>query len=151
MTIDVAVIGGGISGLATAHGLICRGRRVVVLERQVRPGGNAVSERIGGFLMEHGPSSVAAASPVAAALSKSFGLDGLRCALGSGVRYRYLARAGGLHRIATHPLGFLTSDYLSLGARLRMLAEILVPANGSREEETVAGFCGRRFGPEFVD
>ena len=63
MTIDVAVIGGGISGLATACELTRQGHSVVVLERQVRAGGNAVSERIGGFLMEHGPSTVTAATP----------------------------------------------------------------------------------------
>ncbi len=58
MKFDVAIVGGGISGLATAYELVRRGRRVVVLERQVRPGGTAVSERLGGFLLEHGPSNL---------------------------------------------------------------------------------------------
>ncbi|WP_304951658.1 FAD-dependent oxidoreductase, partial [Sulfitobacter sp.] len=62
MMIDVVVIGGGISGLATAYELTRHGHGVVVLERQVRAGGNAISERIGGFLMEHGPSTVTAAA-----------------------------------------------------------------------------------------
>ncbi len=39
MTVDVAVVGGGISGLTTAHALRRSGYRVVVLERQARPGG----------------------------------------------------------------------------------------------------------------
>jgi phytoene dehydrogenase-like protein len=51
---DVAIIGAGISGLVAAHSLRAAGCGVLVLERQVRPGGNAISERIGGFLMEHG-------------------------------------------------------------------------------------------------
>ncbi|MFQ5774495.1 MAG: protoporphyrinogen oxidase [Kiloniellaceae bacterium] len=151
MSVDVAVIGAGVSGLTTAYELSRRGHRVAVLERQVRAGGNAVSERIGGFLMEHGPSSVNAAAPVAAALSRSLGLDGLRCDLGSGVRYRYLTGEAGLRRISTHPLGFLFSDHLSLQARIRLLAEPFVPPNRGDEEETVARFWGRRFGPEFVD
>ena len=151
MTIDVAVIGGGISGLATACELTRQGHRVVVLERQVRAGGNAVSERIGGFLMEHGPSTVTAAIPDAARLSKSAGLDERRCDLGPEVRYRYLAGAGRLHRIATHPLGFLTSGYLSPLARLRLVAEMLVPRGSGEAEETVAGFWSRRFGREFAE
>jgi len=151
MTIDVAVIGGGISGLATACELTRQGRRVVALERQVRAGGNAVSERIGGFLMEHGPSTVTAAIPEAARLAQSAGLDDRRCDLGAEVRYRYLAGGGRLHRISAHPLGFLASGYLSPLARLRMVAEIAVPRGSGRPEETVAGFWSRRFGREFAE
>ncbi|MFQ5567198.1 MAG: protoporphyrinogen oxidase, partial [Paracoccaceae bacterium] len=151
MTVDVAVIGGGVSGLATAWELTRHGRRVVVLERQVRTGGNAISERIGGFLMEHGPSTVTGSAADAARLSHSAGLDERRCELGADVRYRYLAGRGRLHRIATHPLGFLTSGYLSAPARLRLIAELLVPRRSGDAEETVAGFWRRRFGREFAD
>ncbi len=151
MTIDVAVIGGGVSGLATAYELTRHGHSVVVLERQVRAGGNAISERIGGFLMEHGPSTVTAAAPAAARLSRSVGLDDQRCELGPDVRYRYLVGGGRLHRIATHPFGFLASGYLSPPARFRLVAEILVPRFAGDEEETVAEFWSRRFGREFAD
>ncbi|MHA1529467.1 MAG: protoporphyrinogen oxidase, partial [Alphaproteobacteria bacterium] len=151
MTIDVAVIGGGISGLATAWELTRQGYRVVVLERQVRAGGNAVSERIGGFLMEHGPSTVTAAAPEAARLSRAAGLDDRRCDLGPEVRNRYLVGAARLHRISTHPLGFLASGYLSPPARFRLIAEMLVPRASGSGEETVAAFWSRRFGREFAD
>ena len=151
MTVDVAVIGGGISGLFAAYELVRRGHRVAVLERQVRAGGNAISERLGGFLMEHGPSSVNAASPVADDLSRRVGIDALRCELGSGVRYRYLVRAGTLYRIPIHPFGFLASPYLTIGGRLRMMAEPLVPPLRIDAGETVAAFWRRRFGSEFSD
>ncbi len=151
MTVDVAVIGGGISGLATAYGLTRHGHRVVVLERLVRAGGNAISERIGGFLMEHGPSTVTAAAPAAARLSRSVGLDDQRCELGPDVRYRYLAGGGRLHRISTHPFGFLTSGYLSPLARLRLASEVMVPRFSGAREETVAEFWSRRFGRDFAD
>ena len=151
MTVDVAVIGGGVSGLATAYELMTKGHRVVVLERQVRAGGNAISERIGGFLMEHGPSSVNAASAEAGALARSLGLDGSRCELGPGVRYRYLVGHQALKRISTHPLGLLTSNYLSPRARLRLLMEPLVPPKRGGAEETVAKFWSRRFGAEFAE
>ncbi len=150
MTLDVAVIGGGVSGLATAYALLRRGHRVAVLERQVRAGGNAISERIGGFLMEHGPSSVNAGATEAEHLSRLLGLDSSRCELGPGVRHRYLLRDHSLHRIQTHPLGFLTSSYLRPLARLRMMGEFLVPPKRDEREETVAGFWGRRFGRDFA-
>ena len=109
MNYDVAVIGGGVSGLATAYALQQRGHRVALLERQVRTGGNAISERIGGFLMEHGPSSLNAAIPEAQALAQTLGLDKQRLELSPDVRYRYLLRDQRLHRIRAHPLGFATS------------------------------------------
>jgi oxygen-dependent protoporphyrinogen oxidase len=149
--IDVAVIGGGVSGLATAAALMRDGRRVVVLERQVRTGGNAISERSGGFLMEHGPSSINGASEETGSWSRALGLDDQRVQLGAGVRRRYLVGGGGLFGISTHPLGFMTSGYLTLGARLRMMAEFAVPRGRPEGEETVAAFCRRRFGTEFTD
>ncbi len=84
MNVDVAVIGAGISGLAAARELLRQGHRVVVLERQVRAGGNAISERVDGFLMEHGPSSVNAVSSAAGEFSTALGLDPSRCGLGPG-------------------------------------------------------------------
>ncbi|MDP7547441.1 MAG: NAD(P)/FAD-dependent oxidoreductase, partial [Alphaproteobacteria bacterium] len=79
MTVDVVIIGGGVSGLATAHDLKQRGHSVVVLERQAHTGGNAVSERRAGFLMEHGPSTMNAHLPVSNEISRQLGLDGQRC------------------------------------------------------------------------
>ena len=55
MSHDVIVIGAGVSGLAAAYDLSQSGHDVIVLERQVVVGGNAISERMGGFLMEYGP------------------------------------------------------------------------------------------------
>ena len=148
---DVAVIGGGISGLATAYNLKSRGCSVVVLERQTLPGGNAFSQRMGGFLMEHGPSTVNAAAAIAVETSRALGLDDQRCDLGEGVRRRYLVAEGRLAGISTGPLGFLASGYLSPLARLRMLAEFAFPHQLGGEEETALAFCSRRFGREFAE
>ena len=151
MTLDVAIIGGGVSGLAAAHRLNENGFSVTVLERQARAGGNAVSERIGGFLMEHGPSSVNAAMPHALELQAELGLDSRRRELGDGVRNRYLLGDGELNRISVHALGFLTSNYLSPLARLRVLCEAFVPSGADNPDETVAEYWSRRFGAEFAE
>jgi oxygen-dependent protoporphyrinogen oxidase len=150
MNADVVVIGAGISGLSAACELTRRGHRVIVLERQVRAGGKAQSERIGGFLMEHGPSSVAA-DGAASSLGRDLGLEADRVELGPEVRRRYLVAGGRLHGVATHPAAFLTSNFLSLAGRLRLVAEAGVRRHASEVEETVAAFCRRRFGREFTD
>ncbi len=151
MSYDVAVIGGGISGLTTAFDLSQRGYKVVVLERQNHAGGNAFSERMGGFLMEHGPSTVNAQSPSAVALSKRLGLDQEQCDLGEDVKQRYLVGRGELQGIPVHPLGFLLSNYLSFPGRLRLMSEFAVPRYKGGGEETVEEFSTRRFGKEFTD
>jgi oxygen-dependent protoporphyrinogen oxidase len=148
--LDVAVIGGGISGMTAAFSLGRHGYRVIVLERQAHVGGNAVSERLNGFLMEHGPSTVNADS-AAAELSRELGLDGQRCGLGADVRRRYLVSRGALRGILIHPLGFMCSGYLSFVARLRLMAEVMVPPRRAADsEETVSAFSARRFGAEFA-
>jgi len=148
---DVAIVGGGVSGLAAGFELKKLGYRVAVLERQHRVGGNAVSERFDGFLMEHGPSTVAAAKATAARFSRRLGLDGERCPLGDGIARRYLVGEGRLRGIPLHPLGLLVSDYLSLAGRARLLAEAVIPRRTEGGEETVAEFCTRRFGAELAD
>lgn len=150
MTVDVTVIGGGVSGLTAAHELMRHGHDVVLLERQVRVGGKAQSERIGGFLMEQGPSAVAADGLIES-LTAGLGLAQERVDLGPEVRRRYIVAGDRLRGIATHPAAFVTSGFLSPAGRLRLLAEAFIPPRSDAEEESIAAFCRRRFGCEFTD
>lgn len=150
-SVDAVIVGGGVSGLTTAHALCAGGHSVLVLERQVRPGGNAISERIGGFLMEHGPSTVNLGMTGVAALAESLDLGNVRTGLGPDVRKRYLTKGGRLVGIGLHPLAFLTSGYLSLTGRARLAAELWQPPGNPDGEETVAEFGQRRFGAEFAE
>ncbi len=153
MNYDVVIIGAGVSGLASAYDLSRRGYKVVVLERQVRTGGSAQTRRQGGFLMECGPSTIAGNSVAAADFSQSLKLDNMRCDLGDGVRKRYLVKNGKLQGIPLHSMAFLSSDYLSVAGRFRLLAEPFVARGAAAKgiEETVDGFCRRRFGREFSE
>ncbi len=149
--IDVAIIGGGVSGLSCGYLLAERGFDVVVLERQLHAGGNAISERVGGFLMEHGPSSISPLHEEVSELSQQLGLDAQRIGLGGNVRCRYLTNGDTLAAIATAPTGFLTAPYLSLRGRGRMMAEFAVPRRLETSDESIAEFSCRRFGREFTD
>ncbi|HHN67465.1 MAG TPA: protoporphyrinogen oxidase, partial [Thermopetrobacter sp.] len=148
--IDAAVIGGGVSGLTAGWHLRRRGLEVQVLEAAPAPGGMARSQRMGGYLMEHGPNSISAGKGGVEALSAALGLDDQICDLGPLVRRRYLLKDERLYGIATGMTGFLRSSYLSYRARLWLMSEIF---RRPREvgNETVGAFFRRRFGPEFTE
>lgn len=151
MSRDAVVIGAGISGLAIAQDLVSRGYDVRVLERQTTVGGNAATEQFGGFLMEKGPTTMNAAFPEAMERVDALGLGSSAVDLGAGVQKRYLLDQQKLQGISVHPLGFFLSDYLSLRAKLSLLAELFRPRGTAMTEETIHGFVSRRFGVEFAD
>ncbi len=74
MTSRVAVVGAGISGLATAHELRCAGVEAVVLEAGDRAGGKIDSTRIGGVSVDTGPDGFVARDTAAAQLCRRLGL-----------------------------------------------------------------------------
>ncbi|HEY5483347.1 MAG TPA: FAD-dependent oxidoreductase, partial [Propionibacteriaceae bacterium] len=59
----LAVIGGGIAGLAAAWEGVQQGADVVLLEASDRLGGKILTERAGGRIVEHGPDSFVAYRP----------------------------------------------------------------------------------------
>ena len=70
----VAVIGGGIAGLAAAYELKCLGVEAVVLEAGDRPGGSIDESVIGGLTVDSGPDGFVARDPAAAELCRRIGL-----------------------------------------------------------------------------
>ncbi len=158
--VDVAVVGGGISGLAAAYEL--RARRVphVLLERSSRLGGVIRTERIDGFTIDGGPDALLVQKPAAIELCSELGLAG-RLVPTRAPRTAFVLRAGRLHAlpeasvlgIPTRLLPLATSGLLSARGRLRMALERLVPSRpaGDGDDESIASFFGRRFGREVVD
>ncbi len=158
--VDVAVVGGGISGLAAAYEL--RARRVphVLLERSSRLGGVIRTEQVDGFTIDGGPDALLVQKPAAIELCSELGLAG-RLVPTREPRTAFVLRAGRLHAlpdasvlgIPTRLLPLVTSGLLSARGRLRMALERLVPGRpaGDGDDESIASFFGRRFGREVVD
>ena len=117
----IAIVGGGISGLAAAYFL--RRHKPVVFEASGRLGGVISTERDRGFLIEGGPDSFVAGKPAARELCDELGLP----------------------VIPTKQRG----AYLYDGA-LRPLS-MEMPREAPREGETVADYARRCGTPDFAD
>src|SRR3954465_3178366 len=155
MAIDVAIIGGGIGGLATAYELSRRRRSFVVLEQAPRAGGVIVSEEVGGFTIDGGPDALLIQKPAAIALGEELGLGG-RLVTTKPPRIAYIQRRGRLYPLpAASVLGiptrvrpFLRTPLFSWGGKLRMGAEVFVPRKRDDADESIGAFMRRRFGRE---
>jgi oxygen-dependent protoporphyrinogen oxidase len=147
----VVVVGAGISGLALAHVLTRRatapGVDVTVLEAASRAGGVVRSERVDGFLCEHGPNGFLDGAEDTLRLVDELGIRDRLVPSSDAARRRFVYRAGRLRELPTGPGSFLAGDILSLGGRVRLLLEPFVGA-GSQEDESVHAFVSRRFGRE---
>src|SRR5437016_2577246 len=95
-TLDVLVIGGGISGLTAAFRLKRHGRSVAVLEASPRVGGAIETSAQGGWRFELGPNTVLENDPSVGALIADAGLAGEKIVAGRGARRRQLYKDGRL-------------------------------------------------------
>ncbi|MDP1535723.1 MAG: protoporphyrinogen oxidase [Burkholderiales bacterium] len=148
---DVIVVGAGISGLASAWGMQQQGARVLVLEAGAQAGGCIATAREQGCLLESGPNSALATTPLIATLLDALGISGERMLANPLSRNRYIVRRGRLQALPLSLLAFLATPLFSVSAKLRLLREPFLPRGREDAEESVAGFVRRRLGDEFLD
>ncbi len=158
---NVAVVGGGITGLAAAHRLLsrCRHTRISLFESSRRVGGIIRTEEADGFLMELGPDSFITNKPGAVQLCEELGFSSQLISTDERFRKSLVLSRGrpravpdGFMLMAPeNPLAVLTTPILSLKGRLRLLGEYFVSSAGAQEDESLASFVRRRFGPETLD
>ena len=149
--LDAIVVGGGISGLATAFGLQKRGYLVELLEAAPRVGGVIGSRRREGILYELGPNSTLDTSPLINELLDDAGLRAQRVEPSAAASKRYVVRDGKPIALPTSPAALVTSPAFTLGAKLRLARELFVARGPPGVEESIAAFVRRRLGREFLD
>jgi len=150
-TLDVLVLGGGISGLTAGFYLKRGGRRVTVPEASPRVGGAIETYDQGGWRFELGPNTVLENNPDVGALIGDAGLAGEKIVAAPRAKRRYLYKDGRLHPLPGGPGGFLGTSLFPLGAKLRLLKEPWIPRPAGDPEESVADFVRRRLGQAFLD
>lgn len=153
----VTVVGGGLSGLATAFAILQGARRLGleirldVLEKETHPGGKIRSERSEGYLCEWGPNGFLDSKPMTLELCREAGLEEELLRSNDAARKRFIFSDGRLHRVPESAGAFFRSDLVSPRGKIRLAAELFVPGRRDGADETLADFVRRRLGKEALD
>jgi protoporphyrinogen/coproporphyrinogen III oxidase len=151
---DVVIVGGGISGLATAYYLSRRGLSTVLVEGQRRLGGLISTDRINGCRLEAGPDSYIANKPAVSELAKSIpGLSEQIMSSNDAARRIFVVRKG---KLVSMPRGMvmmvpaewgpaLRSPLFEPATKLRFAREYFQSPKRRDEDVTIAEFIKDHF------
>jgi len=160
----IAIIGGGISGLAAAFEIEEQRKAGAELEYTLyesssRLGGVLRTEKIDGCIVEAGPDSFVTEKPWAADLCRTLGIGDQLIGSNDTDRKTYILTRG---RLVEMPDGLMfmvptkilptgLSPLFSWRTKLRMTRELFHPPRAVDHDESVADFVERHYGREMVD
>lgn len=151
-TLDVLVVGAGISGLTIAHELaIAKKHRVLVAEAQDRVGGAITSAKNDeGYLWEEGPNSFQP-TPELLRLAVQVGLKD-ELVLADGKLPRFVFYDGKLNALPMSPPKAIATKLLSWGGKIRLALGAMGFARPAMAgEESVDQFFSRLLGKQAVE
>jgi oxygen-dependent protoporphyrinogen oxidase len=159
----IAIIGGGISGLAAAFPLEAHRSRGTVeytlYESSPRLGGVLRTEHIEGCVVEAGPDSFLTEKTWAADFCRRLGLGDQLIASNDAERKTYILVDGRLipipnglmFLVPTRILPIAFSPLFSWSTKLRMAREFFNPPRAAGSDESVASLVERHYGAEMID
>ncbi|MBI3805420.1 MAG: protoporphyrinogen oxidase [Nitrospirae bacterium] len=161
----VVIIGGGITGLATAYFLQEKIKEAglsidcTLIEVEPRFGGKVVTERVDGFVMEGGPDSFITQKPGALDLCNRLGLTDRLIQTNPTEKAIFILSNGKLCpmpegfnlMVPGRVMPFLWSPLVSPFGKARMGLDLMIPRRGGAGDESIASFVRRRLGQEAVD
>jgi len=161
----IAIIGGGIAGMAAAFELEkarTAGNPVeyTLFESRERLGGSLSSEIVNGTLIEQGPDSFLTEKPAAADLCRELGLGGELLPSNDAARKTYIVVGnrlvalpdGLMFLVPTKLIPTALTRLFSISTKVRMALELLHPPRPTGlPDEAVADLVRRHFGQEAVD
>ncbi|MDZ4832917.1 MAG: protoporphyrinogen oxidase [Candidatus Melainabacteria bacterium] len=164
-SLNIAVVGAGITGLAAAYQLMTLAKteglnlQVIVFESSDRAGGVIQSEKRDDRIVEFGPDSMLSTKPAGVELIKELGLEKDLIPTNTANRRSMVACGGKLQTLPegfvmlapTRVIPFLLSPLFSIAGKIRMALDLVSPSNLPKDDETVESFVTRRFGREALE
>lgn len=158
----MAIVGGGIAGLAAAFALQEQARQAglslgcTLIESSPAWGGKIVTHRVGDCVIEAGPDSFLSQKPWALELCAKLGISDRLINTNEFQKKTFVYSRGrlrelpeGLVVILPKKLGpFLRSGLLSWAGMVRMGLDLVLPAKRDGGDESMAAFFTRRLGRE---
>lgn len=158
----LAIVGGGITGLAAAYYAEQRARAAGralechLIEAEPSVGGKVRTEHAAGLVIEAGPDSFLARKVAGAELCRAVDLGDDLVGATPGQLKTYVLHRGRLHPlpegmvlVAPTRIGpFLRSPLLSARGKLRMALDLVLPPRHHLGDESLGGFVRRRLGNE---
>ncbi|MCD6187606.1 MAG: protoporphyrinogen oxidase, partial [Desulfuromusa sp.] len=153
----IAIIGAGISGLATAYAIEQQSTQsgfeveIVVVEKESRIGGKILSIKEDGFLCEWGPNGFLDNKPMTLDLCKQLQISQQLLRSDDNARKRFIYSEKILHQMPENGPAFFKSKLISWPGKFRLAGEMVIPKRRSDSDETLAEFGRRRLGSEALD
>ncbi len=157
----VVIVGGGVSGLATAHYLhngLGRGVQLTLVEGGSRLGGKVANQQFSGHLVDTGPDAVLVRAPAMAALLQDLGLGEqivAPAALGAHVWSRGKLRrlpTGTLFGVPDRLLPLMRSGLMSPAGLARAALDLVLPRRqASTADPSIADLVTPRLGSQVFD
>ncbi len=156
----IAIIGGGMAGLAAAHELHTSDHTHWTLyESGERLGGKIITDHEDGFTVEGGPDSFITQKPWGLELCKELGLEDSLVPCNEGNQKIYILVNGELCPLPagfrltapTRFWPFIRSPLFSWRGKLRVLLDLFISPSKKDEDESISSFLTRRMGREVAD
>lgn len=162
---QIAIIGGGISGLSTAYYLnkFLKDKKIeaqiYIFEKETNLGGSITTLNKNGFIIEGGPDCFISEKPWALKLCKELGIG--TEVVGTNeenkktfilVKKKLIEMPEGLMlMIPTKIKPFIKTPLISLAGKIRMGMDLFIPAKKDGADESLGSFVRRRLGQEALD
>lgn len=161
----IAIIGGGITGLAAAYELTQQARRtnskidIELFEQAPELGGKIITKKDDPYVVEGGPDCFIVEKPWALQLIKELGIENELLNTSSGASGTFVFDNNALHRlpegvmmmVPTKMIPFISSKLISWPGKIRMGCDLFIPKRKESGDETLASFVKRRLGQEALD
>ncbi len=161
---EVVIVGGGVSGLATAYYLKCRGIESTLIEKSERLGGLIKTDSVAGCTLEAGPDSYLSTKPAVTELARGLGAPGGEIGRdiispNEAARRIFISRSG---KLIPFPRGMsmmapgewfpaMSSELFSWRTKMRFISERFTRPHERPKDISVGELVGDHFGPEVLE